>query len=152
MARLVEGADDYAGNCVVDVSVFIDDACGITTKLQNYLFLAGLGFELPAHFRRSGEGEEFEAAVGGEEVGIASAAGKNAEGSGRQVGFGEDFAENEGADGGEGCGFEHEGASGGNGRSDFVGGKVDGEIERRDEGAGSDGEPLGDGLVSFGSG
>ena len=70
LSGLVEGAEDDALGGVREVGVPVHDHGGVAAQLEHHLLVAGLRLELPADRRRAGEGEQLQALVGREAIGL----------------------------------------------------------------------------------
>jgi hypothetical protein len=81
LAGLVEGAEDDALDRIVEIGVAIDDHRRIAAQFQHHLFLAGLGLELPTDRWRSGEAEQLEPVIFGEQVGTLAVRWQDREGA-----------------------------------------------------------------------
>src|SRR5690606_13900272 len=143
LARLVERTGDDALDGVVYIPVLVHDTGGIATELQDHGLFAGPGFELPDYFWGAGKTEQFESLIFGEQIGAVPATGQDGKCTFRQIGFREDFANDQGANGGQAGRFEDERRAHSDGRPHFVARQVQGEIERADEGTRSNGNALG---------
>ena len=72
LSRLVEGTKDNPFDGVIQVGVGVHDHSRVAPQFQHDLFLAGLGFQVPADAGRAGEGQQFQSVVGGEQVGAVA--------------------------------------------------------------------------------
>ena len=112
----------------------IDDTGRVAAQLQRDLLLAGTCFQVPSD-QSAGKRQQRDAFVLDQLRGVLVGAGKNRERALRQVGFGEDLADQQGADRGLRGRLEHERAARGDRRRHLVRDQVQRKVERGDEAA-----------------
>ena len=150
LAGLVVRAEHHSFDDVVEffLLVRIDDAGGIAAEFEHDFLAPGLRFQLPADLA-AGEREQLEALVADEGSGILDTAGQDRERALGQIGFGEDFADDERADRCLPRRLQNEWTTRRDRRCDLVRDQVEREVERRDERAGADRHALHEAAITL---
>jgi hypothetical protein len=74
LARLVEGAECDALHCIGQIRARVNNARRVAAQFQHHFLFARASLKSPAHNRRTGEAQEFQAIVGGEQIGAIAVA------------------------------------------------------------------------------
>ena len=128
-----------------------DDGCVAAEFEADFLFSGG-GFELPADGGAAGEADHGDALVGDESVDVFVGAGDDVYLPGGDSGFDEDVGEEEHGEGAFGRGFYDDAVAAGDGGGNFVGGEIEGEIERGDACDDADGKAAHDAEMAVAGG
>ncbi len=150
LAGIRESAGDAALGGVFEVSVAVDDDGSVTAQFEDNFLFTGAALDVPADGHAAGETDQLDAVVGDQKAGIIVGEGEHVEPAVRPSRLLHAFGEKQRAERRLGRGLQHHGTSGGDGRGNFVGHEVDGEIERRDAGDGAERETAHDAPASGG--
>lgn len=118
---------------IVQIGIGVHDTSRIAAQFENDFLLSSTSLQIPADGGRASEAKQLQAIVRCEQVGAVATARKDRERAFGEVGFREHLANDQRSDRRAAGWLQDKRATNGDRGSDFMGGKVQREVERRDE-------------------
>jgi hypothetical protein len=144
LAGVAEASGDAALGGVGEVGVAVDDDGRVAAEFENDFLFSGAALDVPADGDAAGEADELDAVVGDEQAGVFVGEREHVEAAIGPARLLYALGEKQRAERSLGRGLQNHGAAGSDGRSNFVGHEIDGEIKRRDAGDGAERETADD--------
>ena len=142
LAAVEEPAEGDAGGDGVDISIVVDDEGAVATQFEGDALEAGVGLDAPANLGAAGEGDDLEAFVAHQRLGLRAGHGQDGDGAVGETGFAGELGQAEGGERGLAGGLDDDAVAGGEGGAELVGGQQQREVERGDTQDRADGEAL----------
>ena len=142
LSGVAEAAGNAALGGVGKIGIAVDDDAGVAAQFEHDFLLSGAALDVPADGHAAREADELDAFIGDEQTGIFVGERKDVEAAIGPAGLLHAFGQKQRAQRRLGRGLQHHGATGGDGRGDFVRDQVQGEIEGRDPGDGTERESV----------